>query len=377
MGLVADFARIILPFLVTLTVLVFIHEMGHYLIARANRIRVEVFSIGFGPEIYGWDDRFGTRWKISWIPLGGYVKFFGDANAASRRDSGFNTMTAQERDVSFHHKPLRQRAAVVAAGPIANFLLAIVLFAGIFSIFGQPFTPAVVSAVVPDSPAETAGLQAGDRIVRIGGSNIDRFEDIQRIVQIRPDAELDLAILRDGAEVRFSVTPRMIEVTDTFGNTHRIGQLGIRSGAVDYVRHDPLTATWYGVKATLSVIDVTFVTLGQMFAGDRGTRDLAGPLGIAQMSSQVAQIGFVASLHFAAFLSVSLGLINLFPIPMLDGGHLLFFSIEALRGKPLSERVQDLGLRFGLLLVVGLLVLGTVNDLGRFNFFGFVSGLFS
>lgn len=377
MDLVADFARIILPFLVTLTVLVFIHEMGHYLIARANRIRVEVFSIGFGPEIYGWDDRFGTRWKISWIPLGGYVKFFGDANAASRRDSGLNTMTAQERDVSFHHKPLRQRAAVVAAGPIANFLLAIVLFAGIFSIFGQPFTPAVVSAVVPDSPAEAAGLQAGDRIVRIGGSNIDRFEDIQRIVQIRPNAELDLEILRDGAEVRLSVTPRMIEVTDTFGNTHRIGQLGIRSGAVDYVRHDPLTATWYGVKATLSVIDVTFVTLGQMFAGDRGTRDLAGPLGIAQMSSQVAQIGFVASLHFAAFLSVSLGLINLFPIPMLDGGHLLFFSIEALRGKPLSERVQDLGLRFGLLLVVGLLVLGTVNDLGRFNFFGFVSGLFS
>jgi regulator of sigma E protease len=377
MDLVADFARIILPFLVTLTVLVFIHEMGHYLIARANRIRVEVFSIGFGPEIYGWDDRFGTRWKISWIPLGGYVKFFGDANAASRRDSGLNTMTAQERDVSFHHKPLRQRAAVVAAGPIANFLLAIVLFAGIFSIFGQPFTPAVVSAVVPDSPAEAAGLQAGDRIVRIGGSNIDRFEDIQRIVQIRPNAELDLEILRDGAEVRLSVTPRMIEVTDTFGNTHRIGQLGIRSGAVDYVRHDPLTATWYGVKATLSVIDVTFVTLGQMFAGDRGTRDLAGPLGIAQMSSQVAQIGFVASLHFAAFLSVSLGLINLFPIPMLDGGHLLFYSIEALRGKPLSERVQDLGLRFGLLLVVGLLVLGTVNDLGRFNFFGFVSGLFS
>jgi len=377
MDLVADFARIILPFLVTLTVLVFIHEMGHYLIARANRIRVEVFSIGFGPEIYGWDDRFGTRWKISWIPLGGYVKFFGDANAATRRDSGLNTMTAQERDVSFHHKPLRQRAAVVAAGPIANFLLAIVLFAGIFSIFGQPFTPAVVSAVVPDSPAEAAGLQAGDRIVRIGSSNIDRFEDIQRIVQIRPNAELDLEILRDGAEVRLSVTPRMIEVTDTFGNTHRIGQLGIRSGAVDYVRHDPLTATWYGVKATLSVIDVTFVTLGQMFAGDRGTRDLAGPLGIAQMSSQVAQIGFVASLHFAAFLSVSLGLINLFPIPMLDGGHLLFYSIEALRGKPLSERVQDLGLRFGLLLVVGLLVLGTVNDLGRFNFFGFVSGLFS
>jgi regulator of sigma E protease len=377
MGLVADFARIILPFLVTLTVLVFIHEMGHYLVARANRIRVEVFSIGFGPEIYGWDDRFGTRWKISWIPLGGYVKFFGDANAVSGRDSGFNAMTVQERDVSFHHKPLRQRAAVVAAGPIANFLLAIVLFAGIFSIFGQPFTPAVVSAVVPDSPAEAAGLQAGDRIVGIGGSNIDRFEDIQRIVQIRPDTELDLEILRDGAEVRLSVTPRMIEVTDTFGNTHRIGQLGIRSGTVDYVRHDPLTATWYGVKATLNVIDATFVTLGQMFAGDRGTGELAGPLGIAQMSSQVAQIGFVASLQFAAFLSVSLGLINLFPIPMLDGGHLLFYSIEALRGKPLSERVQDLGLRFGLLLVVGLLVLGTVNDLGRFNFFGFVSGLFS
>ncbi len=377
MGFVADFARVVLPFLVTLTVLVFIHEMGHYLVARFNRVRIEVFSIGFGPEIYGWDDRFGTRWKISWIPLGGYVKFFGDANAASGRGDGVAAMTDSERDVSFHHKPLRQRAAVVAAGPIANFLLAIILFAGIFSIVGQPFTTAVITAVVADSPAEEAGLLPGDRIVRVGGGKIERFEDIQRIVQIRPDTELVLDVLRDGAEMRLLVTPRMIEVTDAFGNTHRIGQLGIRSGAVDYVRHDPLTAIWYGAKTTLNVIDAIFVTLGQMFSGARGTGELAGPLGIAQMSSQVARFGWVASIQFAAFLSVSLGLINLFPIPMLDGGHLLFYSIEALRGKPLSERAQDLGLRFGLLLVVGLLVLGTINDLGRFKFFGFVSGLFS
>ena len=377
MEFVADFARVVLPFLVTLTVLVFIHEMGHYLVARANAVRVEVFSIGFGPEIYGWDDRFGTRWKISWIPLGGYVKFFGDANAASARDTGLDTMTAGDRAGSFHHKPLRQRAAVVAAGPIANFLLAIILFAGIFATVGQPFTPAVITAVVADTPAEAAGMMADDRIVRVDGAKIDRFEDIQRIVQIRPDTVLTLDIVRDEGDLRLSVTPKMIEVTDRFGNVHRIGQLGIRSGAIDYVRHDPLTATWYGAKATLNVIDAIFVTLGQMFSGERGTRELAGPLGIAQMSTQVAQIGFVASIQFAAFLSVSLGLINLFPIPMLDGGHLLFYSIEALRGKPLSERAQDLGLRFGLLLVVALLALGTYNDLCRFNFFGFVNGLCS
>ncbi|MCH8188443.1 MAG: RIP metalloprotease RseP [Proteobacteria bacterium] len=377
MAFLGDLPSIVLPFLITITVLIFIHELGHYLVARWNNVRVEVFSIGFGREIFGWNDSRGTHWKFCWIPIGGYVKFFGDMGVTSGLGEEDDSLTPQERDVAFHHKRLGQRAAIVVAGPLANFVLAIVLFAGLFSIVGQPFTPPVVSTVTPGSAAASAGLEPGDRIVRVRGSKIARFEDIQRIVQIRPGEEMALVILRDGAEHTLSVTPRLVVEEDRFGNTIRFGRLGIRSTAIEFVKRDPITAVWYGFRATYEIVGQTFVALQQIVSGRRGAGELAGPLGIAQMSKDVATISLLASIQFAAFLSVSLGLINLFPIPVLDGGHLLFYGFEALRGKPLSRKAQEYGLRFGLLLIFGLLLLTTFNDLNRLDLFGFVSGLFS
>lgn len=377
MAFLADIPSVVLPFLITLTVLIFVHELGHYLVARWNNVRVEVFSIGFGREIFGWNDSRGTRWKFSWIPFGGYVKFFGDLGVTSGLGEEDDALTPEERDVAFHHKRLGQRTAIVAAGPLANFALAIVIFAGLFSIVGQPFTSPVVSEVTPGSAAAFAGLEAGDRILWVRGSKIARFEDIQRIVQIRPDEEMSLVILRDGTERTLSVTPRLVVEDDRFGNTVRFGRLGIRSSAVEFVKRDPVTAVWYGFRATYEIVTQTFVALQQIFSGRRGAGELAGPIGIAQMSGQVAEVGLIAAIQFAAFLSVSLGLINLFPIPALDGGHLLFYTFEALRGKPLSRKTQEYGLRFGLLLIVGLMFFTTFNDLNRLDLFGFVSGLFS
>lgn len=377
MAFLADIPSQVLPFLITLTVLVFVHELGHYLIARWNKVRVEVFSVGFGPEIFGWNDSHGTRWKFSWIPFGGYVKFFGDMGATSGLSEEDEGLTPAELAVTFHHKRLGQRAAIVVAGPLANFALAIFIFAGLFSIVGQPFTSPVVSAVMADSAAASAGVEPGDRIVQVRGSKIQRFEDIQRIVQIRPDEEMSLIILRDGAERVLSVTPRLVVQEDRFGNTLRFGRLGIQSTAVEFVKRDPVTAVWYGFRATYEIVGQTFVALQQIVSGRRGTGELAGPLGIAQMSGQVAQVGLSAAIQFAAFLSVSLGLINLFPIPALDGGHLMFYVFEGLRGKPLSRRAQEYSLRFGIMLVLGLMIFTTFNDLNRLDLFGFVGGLFS
>ncbi len=377
MAFLGDILATLLPFLVTLTVLVFVHEMGHYLVARWRGVRIEVFSVGFGPEIVGWSDGHGTRWRISWIPFGGYVRFFGDMGPAGGRDEAVDAMTPEELAVTFQHKPLGHRAAIVAAGPLANFVLAIVLFAGLFSIVGQPFTSPVVSTVLPDSAASAAGLQAGDRILRIRGTKIGRFEDIQRVVQIRPEVEMRLVIERDGAERVLTVTPRLVVETDRFGNEFKLGRLGIQSTAIEYVKHDPARAVWYGFQETRNIIGQTFVALQQIANGTRGTDELAGPIGIARMSGQVAQVGLTAAIGFAAFLSVALGLINLFPIPVLDGGYLLFYGFEAVRGRPLSRRAQEYGLRFGFLVIIGLFVLVTFNDLNRTPLFGFVSGLFS
>ncbi|MEE9479434.1 MAG: RIP metalloprotease RseP [Kiloniellales bacterium] len=369
MILLGGFLGYVVPFLFILTVLVFVHEMGHYLVARRNGVRVEIFSIGFGPEIFGWNDKAQTRWKFSLIPLGGYVKMFGDINAASAPDSAVAQMSPEDRAVAFPTKRLGQRTWIVAAGPLANFIFAIVLLAGLFAFVGQPFTPALVGAVQPGSAAEQAGLQEGDVFLQMGGEGIERFEDIQLIVRLAPEQELEIVVLRDGAEVELTATPRREIYTDNFGNEQEIGLLGIQGGAPQYVKRGPVMAVWEASKETFALTAGTLKAVGQIIIGSRRAEELGGPLRIAQMSGQVAETGVVSVIWFMALLSINLGLINFFPIPMLDGGHLLFYAIEAIRGRPLGERAQEYGFRIGLAFVLGLMLFVTWNDLLRFNLF--------
>jgi regulator of sigma E protease len=349
----------VVVFLVVLTVLVFVHELGHYLIARRNGVRVEVFSIGFGPELFGWWDRAGTRWKFSTIPLGGYVKMFGDSDASSGLPiAGLGQLTAAEREVSFHCKRLGQRAAIVAGGPLANFLFAIFVLAVLFMTYGQPFTPAEVGEVVPRSAAEAGGILPRDTIVSIDGRSVERFQDIQQVVSLNPGVPMEIVIKRNGQLVTLNITPdRKVEG----GQESR--KLGIRGGSVEYVRHNPASAVWRAVGETWNLSAATLAAMGQMVIGTRTTDELGGPLRIAQLSGEVAQGGLVPLLWFMAVLSVNLGLINLFPVPVLDGGHLLFYAAEAIRGKPLGQRAQEYGFRLGLALVLTLMVFATWNDL--------------
>lgn len=367
----------LVPFLVVLTLLVFVHELGHYWVARRNGVRIEVFSIGFGPELFGWNDRAGTRWKFSAIPLGGYVKFFGDADAASTPGAELPEMTEAEKAVSFHHKRLGQRAAIVAAGPIANFLFAIVLYAGLFSFVGQPFTPPDVGGVVAGSAAEGADIRSGDRIVRINGERIERFEDIQRIVQLGLDQPLTIAVQRDGREVSLTATPTVTMEADRLGNQIRVARLGIRGGGIEFVRHGPVDAVWRAVSETYTQSVATLKALGQIIVGRRSSDELGGPIRIAQMSGEVAQGGLSYLAAFMAILSINLGLINLFPVPLLDGGHLLFYFFEALRGRPLDQRAQEYGFRVGMVLVFSLMIFATWNDLVHLRVVQFLVGLVS
>lgn len=374
MGFFGGVLDFLVPFLVILTVLVFVHELGHYLVARRNGVRVEVFSIGFGPELFGWTDRARTRWKFSLIPLGGYVKMFGDANAASAPGANLSQMSEEDKAIAFQHKRLGQRTWIVAAGPLANFLLAIVLLAGLFWIHGQPFTPPVIGAVQPDSAAEAAGLLAGDRIVAINGEPIERFEEVQRIVRLHPQQPLQITVLRDGTEAVLRATPQRTDIEDNFGNRHEIGLLGVSRSGVEYVRHGPIEATWRAAQETVALTLGTLEAVGQIISGSRSAEELGGPLRIAQMSGQVAEVGIVPVIWFMALLSINLGLINLFPIPMLDGGHLLFYAIEAVRGRPLGERAQEYGYRIGLALVLTLMLFATWNDLVQLRVVDFIKG---
>src|SRR5215208_5676939 len=358
-------------FLVVLTVLVFVHELGHYLIARYNGVKIEVFSIGFGPELYGWWDRSGTRWKFSAIPLGGYVKMFGDADPSSGLPINLTKLSAEEREQSFHCKPLSQRAAIVAGGPLANFAFAVVALALLFMTYGQPFTPAEVGQVVSGSAAEAGGIRTGDTIVSIDGRSIDRFEDVQQIVRLNPAVPLSMLVKRGDEVVTLNVTPSRVEENDRLGR-REVGQLGIRGGAPKYVRRDPASATARAVSETWNVSVMTLEAVWQMVIGRRATDELGGPLRIAQLSGEVAQGGIVPLIWFMAVLSINLGLINLFPVPVLDGGHLLFYAAEAIRGKPLGQRAQEYGFRIGLALVLTLMVFATWNDLTHFGLVDFV-----
>ncbi len=361
--LTADFAYFAFWFVVILTVLVFVHEFGHYLVARWNGVRIEVFSIGFGPEIFGWNDRAGTRWKFSAVPLGGYVKMFGDADPASMPSGQVQEMSAAERAVSFHHKRLMQRVAVVSAGPLANFVFAIILLTGLYATVGQSFTPPDVGAVTPKSAAAAGGIKPGDVILSINGQRIERFEDIQRIVRLDAGVRLTMKVRRGNEIVTLSVTPRLSEVTDRFGNKHEFGLLGIEGKGLKYIRYNPVAALGRASAETWELTAGTLHAVWQMIIGARSTDELGGPLRIAQMSGEVAEYGLAAVLAFMAVLSINLGLINLFPIPVLDGGHLLFYAAEALRGRPLGQRAQEYGFRLGLALVLTLMVFATWNDL--------------
>jgi len=357
-----------IPFLFVLTLVVFFHELGHFLIARWAGVKVLTFSLGFGPELAGFNDRHGTRWKISAIPLGGYVKFFGDESEASTPSvEALAGMTEEEKAGSFHHKRVGARAAIVAAGPIANFLLAIVIFTCLFTFFGKPSTSARVDKIEANSAAAAAGFQVGDVVTVIDGTKIESFSDMQRIVGTRAGEHLTFTVKRGENTVQLQGTPELREVKDPFGNSHRQGVLGItrQTAAGDVVteRVDPVTAMWLGVKETWFVIDRTLAYIGGIFTGREAADQVGGPLRIAQISGQVATIGLAALIHLAAVLSISIGLLNLFPVPLLDGGHLLFYAVEAVRGRPLSERAQEMGFRIGLGLVLMLMVFATYNDI--------------
>lgn len=367
-GLAGNVAGIALPFLFVLGIIVFVHEMGHFLVARWCGVDVEAFSIGFGPELFGWTDGKGTRWKLSAVPLGGYVKFAGDENIASVPDqSAIAAMSEAERRGSFYLKPLWQRAATVAAGPAANFVLAIAIFTIFFSIYGRPMVDAVVSGVEEDSPAAAAGFEPGDVIVSIDGREIRDFSAVQRVVESAAGVTLTFEVQRGDALVELVATPERRERTDPFGNPFTSGVLGVRrdlgEGGVPREALGPAEAfvaglgeTWYITKRTVEVV-------GGIIVGTQSASQLGGPIRVAQVSGEVAEIGIGALFSLAAMLSISIGLINLLPIPMLDGGHLMFYAIEGVRGRPLSERAMDVGFRVGLALVLLLMGFATFNDI--------------
>jgi regulator of sigma E protease len=358
-ALVGSYTGWIVPFLFTLTIIVFFHELGHFLVARWCGIRVLVFSLGFGPELAGFNDRHGTRWKLSLIPLGGYVKFFGDDNEASVPDPAvLAAMSEEERKHSFFGQSVGRRAAVVVAGPLANFILAIVIFTGVFMMFGKPTAVPRVASVEPKSAAAAAGFQPGDLVTAIDGRKIDNFVDMQRIVGFSGGRPLTIVVDRGGVPVTLTATPEI---------KNNRGVLGVsrsnQPGDVKVELVAPLDAVKLGVEKTWFIVDTTLTYIGDVFVGRQSADQIGGPIGIARISGQVAELGWGALFDFVGVISVSIGLLNLFPVPLLDGGHLLFYSIEAVRGRPLSERAQEVGFRIGLAIVVMLMIFATVNDI--------------
>jgi len=382
MDIISGLFGYVIPFIFVLSLVVFIHEMGHFLVARWFNVIVEQFSIGFGREIVGWTDKNGTRWKIGWLPLGGYVKFLGDENAASTPDhEAVEKLPPEVRKDCFQFKPLHARAAIVAAGPVANFILAIVIFAFMYSVIGQTVTVPRVDQVVPGGAAEAAGFEPGDLVVSINGREIDSFNDLQRIVSTSPERELAVVVERDAAFVDLVVVPQLQEITDPFGNVQRIGMIGLsrQNSAEDLttIRYNPVTAVWMGVEETGFIITTTMSYLGDIIVGRQDADQLGGPLRIAQVSGQVATLGLLALLNLAAILSVSIGLLNLFPIPMLDGGHLLYYVYEAVRGEPLGEKAQEYGFRIGLAAVMTLMLFATWNDLVHLRVVEYIGSILS
>ena len=369
--------KIILPFLIILTVLVFVHEMGHYLVARKNGVKVEVFAIGFGSELFGWTDRLGTRWKICAVPLGGYVKMFGDGDISSSTILEDSNESLEEKENAFHHKSLGARAAIVLAGPAANFLFAIILLAGLYSIVGQRYAPPIIDKITTGSSADIAGLVIGDEILQVNEKNIKRFDELQRIVRPNPGKELKFLIRRDNEILLKTVIPQLVEGKDASGSKIVYGLLGVVSEQTTFIRHNPLNSFGLAIEETWVIVSQTLIHVTEMIRGERTTEELGGPIRIAKLSGAVADAGLTSSIWFMAVLSINLGLINLFPVPVLDGGHLFFYLLEFIRGKPLEAKMQGIASYVGLVLVISLMIFVTWNDLVQLNITNFIISVFN
>ncbi|MDA7471762.1 site-2 protease family protein [Candidatus Pelagibacter ubique] len=368
----------ILPFIALIVVVVFIHEYGHYYFAKRYGVGVTDFSIGFGKEMFGWNDKSGTRWKVCVIPLGGYVKFFGDRNVYSQADNDkiIKEYSKEDQDKLFVLKPLYQRALIVFGGPLANFLLAILIFFSVYTFFGKDFTPAVINEVQKDSPAMVAGLKDNDIVVSIDGNEVTSIMDVSKYIMMSTDEFINFIVNRFDQDLTFRVKPNIVEGEDNLGNKISKRMVGIKLGAynneVNHVKLGPTKALFYAVNEVYYVSTSSLKYIGSMLTGNGDTSQLGGPIRIAKISGQVAEFGILPFISLMAYISISLGLINLFPIPMLDGGHLMFYGIEKVLGRPLSQKTQEGFFRIGMFLLLSLMFFTTFNDLkdvGLFKFF--------
>jgi len=365
----------IFGFVVVIGPLVFLHELGHYFVGRWFGVHAETFSIGMGKEVTGWTDKRGTRWRVSALPLGGYVKFAGDMGPAGRTDPAWQALPEAEKARTFQGRPLWQRFLIVLAGPMTNFLVAILIFAGFFAVYGVPQTPALISGVVPQSAAAKAGIRPGDRIVAIDGRSISRFEELAIYVSVRPGQPMALDIDRAGRRIAMSATPAVRELKDDLGNPQRVGLLGVSPGAEIYERRGPAGIFSAAVRETAQTVRTMVDVIGQIITGSRPAKELGGAIQIARYSGETVSFGIVAIIHFMALISINLGFINLLPIPMLDGGHLLFYTIEGVFRRPLPERAHDWAFRSGLAMLLGFMVFVTFNDLGSLGLWRTLAGL--
>ena len=365
----------ILPFIVLILVVVFIHEYGHYYFAKKYGVKVTDFSIGFGKELFGWNDKLGTRWKICWIPLGGYVKFFGDRNVFSQSDQEeiIKKYSEEERKKLFILKPLYQRSLIVAAGPIANFILAIVIFLFIYMFVGKDFTPAVINEVQKDSPAEVAGLMKNDVILEIDGTEVKSILDVSKLITMSTSDFIDFKVSRYDQDILLKVKPNIVETEDNLGNKINKRMIGIMLGPynnkVNHVKLGPAKALYYSLNEVYFVTISSLKYLGSILTGSGDSSQLGGPIRIAKITGQVAEFGIVPFLSIMAYISISLGLINLFPIPLLDGGHLMFYGFEKILGRPLSQKTQEGFFRIGMFLLIFLMFFATYNDLKDLGLF--------
>jgi regulator of sigma E protease len=365
----------ILAFLLAIGPLIFVHEMGHYWVGRWFGVKAEVFSIGFGKELFGWSDRRGTRWKVAALPLGGYVRFAGDMNPASQPSDEWLMMPAEERQRTFQAKALWQRFLIVAAGPVTNFVFAILILTGFFMFAGEPYSPPVAGFVEPGMPAAQAGLRAGDRIVAVNGHAVERFEEIAPLIVLKGGETVRIDAQRAGAPFSVAVAVRSSEAKDEFGNKAQLGRLGIGTTAIALRKLSPWQAVRSAVNGTGRSISMTVEGLGQIITGRRSVKDLGGPLKIAKFSGEQASLGPIAFLLFVATVSINLGFINLLPVPMLDGGHLLFYAIEGVRRRPLPPRAVEWAFRTGLAALLMLMIFVTLNDLASFGLWSKLGGL--